>query len=221
MKFNGIVNQLEHYYHRYRKQGTSNAGMDEYLKKVMVEYACPECGGARLKRARRLVTVNDRSIFDAGQMHLVELLGFLQTIKPTARQRAIADTILKEVTSRLELLIAIGALDRAIPMPSLRILQAPVLHGVSISMWVELDGDFEVDTLEAALSAAGMDVRGATLDGPNGVGMAAQSGIAIGSIARDKNDRRALWLYAVADNYRLVAENALAVARGEFLRAAK
>ena len=47
------------------------------------------------------------------------------------------------------------------------------------------------------------------------------SALAIGSIARDKNDRRALWLYAVADNYRLVAENALAVARGEFLRAAK
>ena len=56
IKFNGIVNQLEHHYRQYRKQGTSNAGMDEYLKKVMVEYDCPECGGARLKRTRRLVT---------------------------------------------------------------------------------------------------------------------------------------------------------------------
>ena len=108
IKFNGVVNQLEHHYHRYRKQGTSNAGMDEYLKKVMVEYPCPECGGARLKRARRLVTVSDRSIFDVGQMPLVELLGFLNQIKPTARHRAVVDTILKEVTSRLELLIAIG-----------------------------------------------------------------------------------------------------------------
>ena len=57
IKFNGVVNQLEHHYRQYRKQGTSNAGMDEYLKKVMVEYDCPECGGARLKRARRLVTI--------------------------------------------------------------------------------------------------------------------------------------------------------------------
>ena len=50
IKFNGVINQLEHHYRQYRKQGTSNAGMDEHLKKVMVEYDCSECGGARLKR---------------------------------------------------------------------------------------------------------------------------------------------------------------------------
>jgi excinuclease ABC subunit A len=108
IKFNGIVNQLEHHYRQYRKQGTSNAGMDEYLKKVMVEYDCPECGGARLKRARRLVTIGQRNLFEIGQMHLVELLEFLKSIKPTPRQRAIADTIIREVSTRLELLIAIG-----------------------------------------------------------------------------------------------------------------
>src|SRR5262249_43257089 len=31
MKFNGVVTHLEHHYRQYRKQGTSNAGMDEYL----------------------------------------------------------------------------------------------------------------------------------------------------------------------------------------------
>jgi excinuclease ABC subunit A len=108
IKFNGIVNQLEHHYRQYRKQGTSNAGMDAYLKKVMVEYDCPECGGARLKRARRLVTIGNRNLFEIGAMHLVELLEFLRSIKPTARQRAIAETIVREVSTRLELLIAIG-----------------------------------------------------------------------------------------------------------------
>ena len=108
IKFSGVVNQLEHHYRWYRKQGTSNAGMDEYLKKVMVEYDCPECGGARLKRARRLVTVNNRNLYEVGEMHLVELLSFLKTIKPTPRQRAVAQTIMKEMTTRLELLIAIG-----------------------------------------------------------------------------------------------------------------
>src|SRR5438046_6820203 len=82
--------------------------MDEYLKKVMVEYDCPECGGARLKRARRLVTIADRNLFELGQMHLAEVLAFLKSIQPTARQRAIAETIVREVTTRLELLIAIG-----------------------------------------------------------------------------------------------------------------
>jgi excinuclease ABC subunit A len=108
IKFNGIVTQLEHHYRRYRKQGMSNAGMDEYLKKVMVEYDCPECGGARLKRARRLVTIAGHNLYEIGQMHLVQLLEFLRSIKPTARQRAIAETIVREVSTRLELLIAIG-----------------------------------------------------------------------------------------------------------------
>jgi excinuclease ABC subunit A len=108
IKFNGVVNQLEHSYRRYRKQGTSNAGMDEYLKQVMVEYDCPECGGARLKRTRRLVTIDDRNLYDVGEMHLADLLAFLSAIKPTIKQRAIAETIVREVATRLELLIAIG-----------------------------------------------------------------------------------------------------------------
>ncbi len=108
MKYNGVVNGLEHHYRWYRKQGTSSAGMEEYLKKVMVEYPCPECEGARLKRTRRLVTVSGKSLHEVGQMHLVELLSFLRSIKPTARQKAVAETILKEVATRLELLIAIG-----------------------------------------------------------------------------------------------------------------
>jgi excinuclease ABC subunit A len=41
-------------------------------------------------------------------MHLADLLEYLKSIKPTARQRAIAETILREVAMRLELLIAIG-----------------------------------------------------------------------------------------------------------------
>jgi excinuclease ABC subunit A len=108
IKFNGIITQLEHHYRQYRKQGTSNAGMDDYLKKVMVEYDCPECGGARLKRARRLVTIGGRNLYDVGQMHLPAVLEFLTSIQPTARQRAIAETIVREVTTRLELLISIG-----------------------------------------------------------------------------------------------------------------
>lgn len=108
IKFAGVVNQLEHNYRWYRKQGTSNAGMDEYLKKVMVEYDCPECDGARLKRARRLVTVAGQNLYQVGEKHLVELLAFSNSIKPAPRQRVVADTILKEVKTRLELLIAIG-----------------------------------------------------------------------------------------------------------------
>ncbi len=108
IKYNGVVNHLEHNYRWYRKQGTSSAGMDEYLKKVMVEYPCPECEGARLKRTRRMVTVAGESIYSLGEMHLVQLRKFLQSIKPAPRHKAVASIILKEVTVRLDLLISIG-----------------------------------------------------------------------------------------------------------------
>src|SRR3954469_7385691 len=126
IKFNGVITQLEHHYRQYRKQGMSNAGMDEYLKKVMVEYDCPECGGARLKRARRLVTIDGRNLYEVGQMHLADALAFLKSIRPTARQRAIAETIVREVATRLELLVAIG-----LDYPSLNRRSAPLPGGES------------------------------------------------------------------------------------------
>src|SRR5262249_55461453 len=108
IKFNGVITQLEHHYRQYRKQGTSNAGMDEYLKKVMVEYDCPECGGARLKRARRLGTIGGRHLDDVAPMHPADALASLKSIRPPPTQPAVAETIVREVTTRLELLIAIG-----------------------------------------------------------------------------------------------------------------
>lgn len=108
IKYDGVINQLERNYRWYRKQGTSSAGMDEYLKKVMVEYPCPECEGARLKRTRRMVTIDGESIYSIGQMHLAQLRKFLKSIKPAARHKAVASIILKEVTTRLDLLISIG-----------------------------------------------------------------------------------------------------------------
>ena len=106
--FRGVINQIEHTYRWYKKQGSSSTGVDNYLKKIMVEHPCPECLGARLKRTRRLVTINDKNLYDIGQMHLVELLRFLKSIKPTAKQKGVVSIILREVTTRLDLLISIG-----------------------------------------------------------------------------------------------------------------
>ncbi|MEM7478126.1 MAG: excinuclease ABC subunit UvrA [Planctomycetota bacterium] len=106
--FRGVITQIEQNYRWYLKRGESSAGFDSYLKKIMVEYPCAECQGARLKRSRRLVTVKGKNLFELGAMHLVELMKFLKSIKPTAKQKGVVDIILREVTSRLELLISIG-----------------------------------------------------------------------------------------------------------------
>jgi len=99
------------------------------------------------------------------------------------------------------------------PMPSLRLLQAPVFHGYSVSAWVEYDDSPDIESIESSLAMASIDVRGADLEPPNNVGQAGQSGISVGAITADRNAADACWFWIVADNIRVAAENAVDVAR--------
>ena len=97
------------------------------------------------------------------------------------------------------------------PMPSLRLIQAPVFHGYSLSLWLEFADNPGVEAVESALAGEHADVRGSELEPPTAVGMAGQSGIAVGAVAMDRNAPQACWCWLVADNLRLAAENAVAV----------
>lgn len=97
------------------------------------------------------------------------------------------------------------------PMPSLRLIQAPVFHGYSLSVWVEFADNPGTDAVESALDDQHIDVRRSDLDPPTSAGIAGQSGIAVGGVTLDRNSRQACWLWLVADNLRLAAENAVAV----------
>src|SRR6266545_3343464 len=82
--------------------------MEEYLKKVMVERVCPACRGAKLKPQRLLVTVGGRTIVQLGDLTLDELKQFLAHLPPLPRQRAAGQAVLREILSRLDLLLDIG-----------------------------------------------------------------------------------------------------------------
>lgn len=94
-----------------------------------------------------------------------------------------------------------------VPLPSLRLIQAPVFHGYSFSLWVELAREVAEAEIGAALEGGDVDVRGAGEPAPNNVGMASQDGFAVGDIRRDHNQTRAYWLWAAADNLRTTAVN--------------
>ncbi len=97
------------------------------------------------------------------------------------------------------------------PIPSLRLIQAPVFHGYSLSLWVEFENNPGAEALESALANEHIDIRPSDLDPPNSAGMAGQGGIAIGAVAMDRNTPQACWFWLTADNLRLAAENAVAV----------
>jgi aspartate-semialdehyde dehydrogenase len=119
---------------------------------------------------------------------------------------------LEGVEQRIERhLASLLAAYPAIPMPSLRLIQAPVFHGHSFSVWVEFEENPGPKALARALAEEGLDVR--PDDPPTNVSIAGQTGLSVGAIASDPNQPRAAWFWMVADNLRLAAENALAVAR--------
>jgi len=100
-----------------------------------------------------------------------------------------------------------------VPMPSLHLIQAPVFHGYSMSLWVEFEADADLETIEQGLASSEIDVRGKEHEPPTNVGVAGQSGITVGAIVPDRNQSRACWFWMVADNFRIAAENAAEVAR--------
>ena len=128
-----------------------------------------------------------------------------------------AKVALEETELRIErhlaTLLALPGAGEGAPMPSLRLIQAPVFHGYSFGAWVEFESDPAVETLESGLVTGSIEVRGSDFEAPTNVGQAGQGGIAVGAISPDRNRPDACWFWLAADNLRLVAENGVAVAR--------
>lgn len=126
-----------------------------------------------------------------------------------------AKTKLISVEQRIErhtaTLLNSDANGAAIPLPSLRVVAAPVFHGYSISLWVEFESGVDSEELGEALASAQIEVRGGSEEPPNNVGAAGQSGLSIGDIRIDANNSRAAWLWIVGDNLRLTAESAVEI----------
>ncbi len=121
---------------------------------------------------------------------------------------------LHEVEERIERHLA-SLLERmdGVPMPSLRLVQAPVFHGYSFSFWLEFEDAPAVSDLEDALNQDPIDVRAGDFEPPNNVGAAGQSGVSVGAITPDRNSGNAFWIWAAIDNLRIAADNAAMIAR--------
>lgn len=162
------------------------------------------------------------------QQQVVNLLSFKSLPKATfdaqlgfnllARYGEEAPVPLEQAEMRIErhlaTLLDLPGDGEGVPMPSLRLIQAPVFHGYSISAWVEFEANPGVEALEGSLSTDSIEVRAGDFEPPTNVGQAGQNGIAVGAIVPDRNSAEACWFWIVADNLRLMAENAVMVAKG-------
>ncbi|HBY59481.1 MAG TPA: hypothetical protein DEH78_06635 [Solibacterales bacterium] len=131
-----------------------------------------------------------------------------------ARYGAEAPRPLQEIEATIERHLAtLLSRSSGAPMPSLRLVQAPVFHGYSFSVWVRFDENAGPEAIAESLASALVEIRAADEEPPTNVGVTGQTGLTVGVIERDRNDRQACWFWLVADNLRLVAENAVLVAR--------
>lgn len=141
----------------------------------------------------------EKTVFDAQvSFNLLSQYGEEAPTKLTSVEQRIA--------RHLTTILSRDARHDRVPNPSLRVVHAPVFHGYSISLWLEFEASANADAAGEALASAQVEVRAAQESAPDNVGAASQSGLIAGDIRVDENNPRALWVWVVGDNLRLIAD---------------
>jgi aspartate-semialdehyde dehydrogenase len=99
------------------------------------------------------------------------------------------------------------------PVPALQTVHAPVFHGHTFSISIELERPVEISAIEEGLSSDHLDLVMEDTDSPSSLSATGQSDVSI-RIRPEKGTRNAsqtsrIWVWAAADNLRLFALNAL------------
>jgi aspartate-semialdehyde dehydrogenase len=113
---------------------------------------------------------------------------------------------------RMERHLATLLAPKKIPLPSLRLIHAPVFHGYCFSVWVQFEKRPSLEALREVFTSEGVDLRTPNTEPPSNMAVAGHSGITVGEIAEDPGDARAAWFFVAGDNLRTTAENAVMVA---------
>jgi aspartate-semialdehyde dehydrogenase len=100
------------------------------------------------------------------------------------------------------------------PSPAVRVFQAPVFHSLAVSLYVETQKAASVEALEEALKGPRVTLARLREPAPSQADSSGSSDIQVDAVARDHTRSRGAWIWAVADNLRLAALNAIEIAEG-------
>lgn len=106
--FEGVIRNLER---RYRE--TNSEYMRSKISEFMSDRPCPTCKGARLNPGALAVTVADANIITVTGWPVSRTLEWIQKLSGkdsplNARQQAIAERVIKEISERLNFLVNVG-----------------------------------------------------------------------------------------------------------------
>jgi excinuclease ABC subunit A len=101
--FEGVVPFI----HRRHSETDSDFSRDKY-EAYMRQTPCPVCNGSRLKPEVLAVTLGGKNIAQICEFSIAECEVFLKNISLSAREKKIAERVLKEVNARLGFLLDVG-----------------------------------------------------------------------------------------------------------------
>ncbi|ULL16244.1 excinuclease ABC subunit UvrA [Paenibacillus sp. H1-7] len=108
MGYGGLVNMVNRWYKLYVKRKAQNNTEDEFYKRVMVEHTCPDCEGKKLKPQRFCVKVGGADIHELCSIPMMDLQRFMSELTFREEKAQVGRQIVKEIQSRLTLLLDIG-----------------------------------------------------------------------------------------------------------------
>ena len=124
-----------------------------------------------------------------------------------------ADSLEARLRSQLQAYLG----DR-VPLPALRLFQVPVFYSIALSLYVETQERVAPVDLVAALEGPPLKIRRNSERPPSQVEAAGSNDILVDAIEPDATCPAGIWLWAVADNLRLAAINAVQIAESVLAR---
>ena len=94
------------------------------------------------------------------------------------------------------------------PLPSLTLLQAPVFHAHTFSIYIELEKNTSLGDFAHAIAGEHVVIPRSPEDFPSNVNVAGKDQILV-TIRRDASHENAFWVWAAVDNLRLAALTAV------------
>lgn len=97
--------------------------------------------------------------------------------------------------------------------PALQVLQAPVFHGHTASIYLELDRKLRAEDFSLALEGEHVTIVRPDDEQPSNVNVAGQSHIQV-AVRADAHHERGVWVWVAADNLKLLAITAVECGQG-------
>src|SRR5215472_15301458 len=109
------------------------------------------------------------------------------------------ESIERRITGHLRTLLGEQA-----PMPALTLVQAPVFHAHTFSIYVEFEKTVSAGDFSQALAGEHLQIARSQEDSPSNVNVAGKDEILV-ALRHDSSQENGFWLWAAVDNLRLAA----------------